>query len=348
MAVTTIGGEVETWREAGPRPLPVRAATSLVAFARRKPLGFVCGVIVLFFLIIGDLIPETINKFSRTEIFLGDFGIGAPRLGTIKGDWGDPVPYLADTLEKHVGFIYPYGRQNLRDRLQGPSLDHLMGTDRIGRDILSRILYGARTAVMVAFGSVIISEAISAMMGISSGYFGGLLDKVFYRVVDVFQALPGLVVLITIFGIFGSGLWQLIIVIGVYGGPPASRTIRGQTMAIMASPFIEAARVAGASHMRVMRRYLLPNVFPLIILSATLRMGFVVLLEANLSFLGYGLPPPFPSWGQMLGTEGRDFMRVQPGLAIFPGLAIGLLVFSFNLFGDALRDVLDPRLRGSK
>ena len=164
----------------------------------------------------------------------------------------------------------------------------------------------------------------------------------------MFQALPGLVVLITILGIFGSGLWQLIFVIGVIGGPPASRRIRGQTIYVMASPFIEAARVLGASDRRIMTQLrpaqrLRPD-HP----GRDLALGFVVLLEASLSFLGYGLPPPFPSWGQMLSLEGREYMRTQPGLAIYPGLAIGLLVFSFNLFGDALRDVLDPRLRGSR
>jgi peptide/nickel transport system permease protein len=280
---------------------------------------------------VGDLVPETLNKISRTA-----------------GLSDRPVPYLADQLESQTGIIYPYAKQDLRARLQGPSNKHLLGTDSIGRDILSRLLYGARTAVMVSFGAVLISEAISATLGIASGYYGGWVDKFAYRIVDVFQALPGLVVLITILGIFGSGLWQLVIVIGVLGGPPGSRTIRGQTVYIMASPYIEAARVIGASDVRVMTRYVLPNVFHLVILQATLRLGFVVLLEASLSFLGYGLPPPYPSWGQMLSLEGREYMRTQPGLAIYPGLAIGLLVFSFNLFGDALRDVLDPRLRGSR
>jgi peptide/nickel transport system permease protein len=252
-------------------------------------------------------------------------------------------------LEKNTGFIYPYAKQDLRSRLQDPTSTHLLGTDSIGRDILSRLVYGARTAVMVSFGAVLISETIGATLGIMSGYYGGWVDKVGFRLVDVFQALPGLVVLITILGIFGSGLWEMIFVIGViYGLGTGTRYIRGQTIYVMANPFIESARVLGASDRRIMVRYLLPNVFPLIILSATLRLGFVVLLEASLSFLGYGLPPPFPSWGQMLSLEGREYMRTQPGLAIYPGLAIGLLVFSFNLFGDALRDVLDPRLRGTR
>jgi peptide/nickel transport system permease protein len=202
-------------------------------------------------------------------------------------------------------------------------------------------------AVIVSMVSVFIAETIGSSIGILSGYYGGVIDKFAYRLVDVFQALPGLVILITVLGIFGSGLWQLVFVIGVVSGPPASRIIRGQTISIMSSPFIEAARVMGASDRRIMLRYVLPNVFHLIILDATVRLGGIVLLEATLSFLGYGVQPPFPSWGQMLSLDGRDFMRRAPGLAIWPGVAIAILVFSFNFFGDALRDTLDPRLRGS-
>jgi peptide/nickel transport system permease protein len=333
MAVSELGGiaEIEGWQAPAQRGFFSRTWQGLVHFARKKPLGFICGAIVIFFMIIGDLVPETLNKITRTA-----------------GIADRPVPYLADQLEKHVGFIYPYAKQDLRARLQGPSSKHLLGTDSIGRDILSRLLYGARTAVMVSFGAVLISETIAAVIGIMAGYYGGVVDKFAYRIVDVFQALPGLVVLITVLGIFGSGLWQMIFAIGVIGGPPGSRVIRGQTIYVMASPFIEAARVLGASDRRIMMRYVLPNVFALVVLGSTLRLGFVVLLEASLSFLGYGLPPPFPSWGQMLSLEGREYMRTQPGLAIYPGLAIGLLVFSYNLFGDALRDTLDPRLRGSR
>jgi peptide/nickel transport system permease protein len=140
----------------------------------------------------------------------------------------------------------------------------------------------------------------------------------------------------------------MIAVFGVYGGPINSRIIRSQAIAVMSSSFVDSARLIGASDRRIMTRYVLPNVFPLLILSATVQLGFIVLLEAALSFLGYGLDPPFPTWGQMLNLEGRQYMRTQVGLALYPGLAIGLLVFSFNLFGDALRDVLDPRLRGSR
>ena len=332
MAVSELGSiaEIEGWTQPVRRPFPQRILSGLYNFARRKPLGAVCGTMVIFFVILGDLVPETINKTSSIAGF------------------GKPVPYVADALEKHTSIVYPYAKQDLRARLQGPSSKHLLGTDSIGRDIFSRLIFGARTAVMVSFGAVLIAESIAATIGIMAGYYGGAVDKFAYRIVDVFQSLPGLVVLITILGIFGSGLWEMIIVIGVLGGPGGSRTLRGQTIYVMASPFIEAARVLGASDRRIMTRYVLPNIFALIILASTVRLGGVVLIEASLSFLGFGLPPPFPSWGQMLSLEGREYMRTQPGLAIYPGLAIGILVFSYNLFGDALRDVLDPRLRGSR
>jgi peptide/nickel transport system permease protein len=344
MAVNQLGGiaEIEGWEQSDEKGFLAKVGSGIWNFARRKPLGAVCGLIVLFFMLIGDLVPETLNKAFKTPVIIPGAHV------TVKPDMGKPIPYVADFLEKHTAVIFPYAKQDLRARLQGPSSKHWLGTDSIGRDILSRLFYGARTAVMVSFGAVFISQTIAAFVGIMSGYYGGKVDLVLYRIVDVFQALPPLIVLITILGIFGSGLWQLVFVIGVIGGPPASRVIRGQTISVMASPFIEAARVLGASDRRIMLKYVLPNVFALIVLGATLQLGFVVLLEASLSFLGYGLPPPFPSWGQMLSLEGREYMRTQPGLAIYPGLAIGLLVFSFNLFGDALRDVLDPRLRGSR
>src|SRR3954452_1774539 len=344
MAVQELGGiaEIEGWDTSGEKPFLQRVVSGVITFARKKPLGAICGFIVIFFILLGDLVPETTNKAAKTPVIIPGAHV------TVKPDMGKPIPYFADFLEKHTSFVYPYAKQDLRARLQGPSSKHWLGTDSIGRDILSRLIYGARTAVMVSFGAVFISETLAAFIGIMSGYYGGKVDMIAFRVVDVFQALPGLVVLITILGIFGSGLWQLIFVIGVIGGPPASRVIRGQTIYVMASPYIEAARVLGASDRRIMMKYVLPNVFALVILGATLRLGVVVLLEASLSFLGYGLLPPFPSWGQMLSLEGREYMRTQPGLAIYPGVAIGILVFSFNLFGDALRDVLDPRLRGSK
>lgn len=243
---------------------------------------------------------------------------------------------------------YDYAQQSLRDRLQSPSGGHYLGTDQSGRDVFSRIVYGARVSVIVGFGAVAISEVIAVAIGVVSGYYLGWFDRIFQRLVDIFQSLPTLVVLITILGIFGSGLWQLVVVIGVLGGPPGSRLIRGQVISLMNRPYVEAARVLGAGHVRIMLRHLLPNVIALVIFGATLRIGSVVLAESTLSFLGYGLPPPFPSWGQMLALEGREYMRRAPWLAIYPGLAICLTVYAFNVLGDALRDVLDPRMRGQR
>ena len=253
------------------------------------------------------------------------------------------MPPVADRIAP-----YSYSEQDLRHRLEGPSGRHLLGTDSVGRDVFSRLVYGARVSMIVGFGAVAVSETIAIVVGVASGYYLGWFDKVFQRVVDVFQSLPGLIVLITILGIFGSGLWQLVFVIGILGGPGGSRLIRGQVISLMHTPYVEGARVVGANAWRIMVRHILPNVMALVILGATVRLGAVVLIEATLSFLGYGMPPPFPSWGQMLTLDGREYMRKAPGLAIYPGLTIGLTVFAFNMLGDALRDVLDPRLRGKR
>src|SRR5581483_7136854 len=224
MAVQQLGGiaEIEGWETSGQKSTLQKILSGIWTFCRRKPLGAICGFIVIFFMIIGDLVPETLNKAFKTPVIIPLSHV------TVKPDMGKPIPYLADKLEAHTSFIYPYAKQDLRARLQGPSSKHWLGTDSIGRDILSRLVYGARTAVMVSFGAVFISQGLAAVIGIMSGYYGGKVDMLAYRIVDVFQALPGLVVLITILGIFGSGLWQLIFVIGVVGGPIASRVVRSQ------------------------------------------------------------------------------------------------------------------------
>ncbi len=314
------------------RPFPLRVLSGIGSFARHKPLGFACGVVLLGLAIIGDLVPFPINNGLK-----------------LVGIDSNPVPYVSDLV---APFSYSEGVQHIRHghRLQAKlfSGGHVLGTDNQGRDTLSRLIYGARVTMVIGFGAVSISVVLSAGIAILSGYYMGWVDKIGQRLVDVFQSLPGLAVLITIFGVFGRGWVELVVVIGFIIGVPGSRIIRSQVLSVMAAPYVEAAKTLGAGDWRIMTRYVFPNVLPLIILAATFRLGQVVLLEATLSFLGFGVPPPFPSWGQMLSLDGREFMRTAPGLAIFPGLAIGMAVFSFNLFGDALRDVVDPRLRGSR
>ena len=243
---------------------------------------------------------------------------------------------------------YGYADQVLKDRLQGPSGAHPLGTDHLGRDILSRVLYGARVSVVVGFGGMLIGSLAATTLGVISGYVGGTFDKVFQRFVDVWQSFPGLLLLIALVQVIGRGQFQIMLALGILGTAGPSRVIRSAVMVVKANPYMEAGRTIGAGHPRMILTYVLPNILPIVIIGASLRVGGLILAEASLSFLGFGVAPPFPSWGQMLSKEGRNWMVHRPELALFPGLAITLAVFSFNVLGDALRDVLDPRLRGSR
>lgn len=248
-------------------------------------------------------------------------------------------------------FIAPYdpSRQSLRHSLEGASSAHWMGTDALGRDVFSRLIYGARISITVGFGAVAISAFGSATLGIVSGYYGGVFDKVLQRFVDSWQAMPGLIILITFMGVIGriegvNIILAMTATIGILSIAGTSRVVRSQVLAIKGSAFVEAAQSMGAGNTRIMLVCILPNVFPLILVNATVGLGAVILTEASLSFLGFG-PAGQPSWGQMLSVEGRQYMRVRPELAVWPGIFISAAVFGFNIFGDALRDTLDPRLR---
>lgn len=248
-------------------------------------------------------------------------------------------------------FIAPYdpARQSLRHSLEGASSAHWMGTDALGRDVFSRLIYGARISITVGFGAVAISAFGSATLGIVSGYYGGVFDKVLQRFVDSWQAMPGLIILITFMGVIGriegvNIILAMTATIGILSIAGTSRVVRSQVLAIKGSAFVEAAQSMGAGNTRIMLVCILPNVFPLILVNATVGLGAVILTEASLSFLGFG-PAGQPSWGQMLSVEGRQYMRVRPELAVWPGIFISAAVFGFNIFGDALRDTLDPRLR---
>jgi peptide/nickel transport system permease protein len=222
-----------------------------------------------------------------------------------------------------------------------------MGTDNLGRDVFSRVVYGARISVTVGFGAVLISSLLAAAIGITSGYFGGRYDMLVQRVVDAWQSFPYLVVILSIMAVLGPGLLNTILALGFLGAVGASRVIRGATISVVQNTYVEAARAVGAGHLRIMARYILPNVAATIIVLATIGLGAFILAESALSFLGFGVPPPYPSWGGMLSGSGRSFFYTAPWMAVWPGAAISLAVFGFNMLGDALRDVLDPRLRGT-
>jgi peptide/nickel transport system permease protein len=243
-------------------------------------------------------------------------------------------------------YAYDVGEASIR--LQGPSLAHPFGTDANGRDMLSRIIWGARISVTVGFGAVALSTFMAVVVGVISGYFGGWVDLIVQRLVDVWIAFPALVLLISFVAAIGPGLWSVTIILGILLAPGTSRVVRSAVIGIRHLSYIESASCIGAGHGRVIRKYVLPNVFAPIIVLATAQLGTAILAESTLSFLGYGVPPPYPAWGGMLSGTGRAFMLQSPWLSIWPGLAISLVVFGFNMLGDALRDELDPRLRGSR
>lgn len=239
--------------------------------------------------------------------------------------------------------------QVLMDRKAGPSTEHWFGTDQLGRDLYSRIIYGARTSIVIGFGVVAVSAVIATVLGVVSGYFGGWFDILVQRLVDIGISLPGLIFIILVVTSLQQVpvLTRIILSVGFLVSLGSSRVVRGATISTRQNPYVEAARIIGASDPRIIARHVLPNVFPVIIISASIQIGGAVLIESSLSFLGYGVQPPTASWGRML-NEAREELVKSPHLAVFPGLAIFFAVYSFNMLGDGLRDVLDPRMRGSR
>jgi len=232
-------------------------------------------------------------------------------------------------------------------RMKPPSAQFWMGTDNLSRDIWSRVVYGARISITVGFATVALATLVATAVGVSSAYLGGAFDIVVQRVVDAWISFPALVVILSLMAALGPGLPNLILALSILGAAGASRVIRGATLSVIANPYVEGARAIGAGHLRIVALYVLPNVLATILILATIGLGQVILAESALSFLGFGIPPPYPSWGAMLSGSGRSFMYYAPWMALFPGAAISLAVFGFNMLGDALRDVLDPRLHGA-
>jgi len=229
--------------------------------------------------------------------------------------------------------------------MQPPSSGHLFGTDQFGRDVLSRILYGARVSLEVGIGATIAGGVIAVIIGVLSAYFGGAVDYLIQRVVDMVQAIPSLVLLIAILVILGPSLPNVIIALSVRSAFVTSRVMRSAALTILGQPYVDAGRIIGASHLRIMSSYILPNIMAAVIVLGTVNFGGAILAEAFLAFLGYSVPPPQPTWGSMLSAEGRTYMFVGPWLLIAPTAVLSAVVFAANMFGDAMRDILDPRLR---
>ncbi len=245
-------------------------------------------------------------------------------------------------------FIAPYGMNEgwVGGFLTPPSAKFWFGTDNVGRDILSRVIFGARISLIVGLSATSLSTLGSTFLGILSGYIGGKFDLVVQRFVDAWMCLPGLVVLMVTMSFVGAGMWSLIIVMGIFGGIGGSRFSRGIVISLKENVYIQAAVAIGCSTPRILTRHILPNIMAIIIVGFTTGVPGVIMAEASLSFLGFGIPPPNPSWGSIIAGAGRTYMFQAPWLILWPGLALATVVYGVNMLGDAMRDILDPRLRG--
>jgi peptide/nickel transport system permease protein len=246
--------------------------------------------------------------------------------------------------------IAPYGFNQIMpiNRMKPPSALFWFGTDNLGRDIFSRVIYGARLSVIIGLSAASLATVISVSIGIVSGYIGGKFDMLVQRFVDAWLSFPGIVILIVVVAVVGPGMPQVIAILGVQGGIGGSRIIRSAVISVREQSYVHAAQSIGATSARVMFRHILPNVMAPVIVLFTTGVGNVILAESALSFLGLGVPPPAPTWGGMLTGSARNYMYLAPWMALAPGICLTVVVFSINMFGDALRDLLDPRMRGNR
>jgi len=288
---------------AGGRPARPGTWTTLLRFARKKPLGAAGGVVMLV-MVFAALFANALQTH-------------------------DPIATDSTSV------------------LARPSEEHLLGADHLGRDIYSRIVHGARVSLIVGVASTLLGSVLGGLIGLLSGYVGGRTDLVTQRVMDILQGLPLLVLALVMSAALGPALHNVVIAISIPIVPRAARVIRASVLSIREMQYVEAARALGIQHLRIAFRHVLPNTMGPFIVLGTAQLGSAILVEAALSFLGLGVPEPYPSWGRMLSVSAAEYAQKAPWLVLFPGIAISLAVFGSNLLGDALRDTLDPRLRGA-
>jgi peptide/nickel transport system permease protein len=263
------------------------------------------------------------------------------------GAIGAAIIVVMVVLAATAGYLAPYDplETDYAAMLAAPNAAHWLGTDAFGRDVLSRVVYGSRTALMVGLGASLIGAIFGSLIGVASAYFGGRIDMAVQRVMDILFAFPVIILALVVVAVLGTGAGNVILAIAAPMVPRCARVVRSSALSVREMPYVDAARASGYGHARIILRHMLPNVMAPILIMATAFLGEAILLEASLSFLGLGVQEPTAAWGLMLRGAAVDFAETAPWMAVFPGLAISLAVFGFNLFGDSLRDALDPRLR---
>jgi len=243
---------------------------------------------------------------------------------------------------------YPMNKIDLAHTLAGPTTTHLLGTDNLGRDILSNLIYGARVSMIIGVLASAISTVVSVGLGVASATIGGVFDMILQRFVDAWMCIPGMMILLIMMSIIGKGIIQMVLAMSIPGGIGGSRGSRALVIMIKSNAYVEAERGIGCPTGRLMLKHMIPNISPMLILMAVGMIGGMILMESGLSFLGYGVPPGTPSWGSMLSMEGRQYMEIAPALAFWPGFCLAMVIFATNVFADAARDLLDPKLKGGR